>query len=124
MYLSKSDELMERPIRRRLAERVLQLFGSSEDERREYTFNHIAELVDPPSLAVLALVLAELNQRRLLDKVVRVESPETHGGIQDFRSSLDVPEEIHDIYSDRWINVTPENIRIVFRTPLEAVPHA
>jgi hypothetical protein len=44
---------------------------------------------------------------------VRVYSS-TGGGIADFKSSLDIPEEIYDERTGSVLQVTPDKIKILF----------
>jgi len=80
-----------------------------------YTFDHLYHQILPSSVSNLALILAELVQRGLLEKLVRVESPITGGGIEDFPSIEEVPDRIYDFHSDRMIEVEPENLRVLFK---------
>jgi hypothetical protein len=82
-----------------------------------YTFDHLYQEVSPSSPQALSLILSELVQRGFLEKLVRVESPFTGGGIKDFSSVADVPERIYDFHSDREIEVEPDNLRILFKVP-------
>ncbi len=80
-----------------------------------YTFDHLYQEISPSSPTNLSLILAELVRRGLLEKLVRVESPFTGGGIRDFGSVEDVPETIYDFHSDREIEIQPDNLRVLFR---------
>jgi hypothetical protein len=80
-----------------------------------YTFDHLYKEISPSSDNNLALILAELVRRGFLEKLVRVESPYTGGGIKDFSSVEDVPERIYDFHSDREIEVQPNNLRVLFK---------
>jgi hypothetical protein len=96
-----------------LASKILSLFGTS--PKAELTFKHLYERVHPRSAEQLALVLSSLVNEGQLNQFVRVQSPTTHGGLQDFPSILEVPDEIHDIHSDTWIPVAPENMVVMYR---------
>jgi hypothetical protein len=82
-----------------------------------YTFDHLYQEVSPSSPQVLSLILGELTKRGILEKLVRVESPFTGGGIKDFPSVADVPDRIYDWHCDREIEVEPGNLRVLFRIP-------
>lgn len=99
---------------KRLREEILKLFSQSRDKKTVYGFNHLYEIVRPHNATQLALVLAELVKSGELRQFVRVESPQTHNGIEDFSSITDVPAEVHDFYSDSWFNVQPENLRVMY----------
>jgi hypothetical protein len=82
-----------------------------------YTLERLSEIAKPSSYEALALVLGELVQRRILDLVIRVESPGSRGGIGDYHTLLEVPSQIQDWRSDTMIKVTPENLRVLYRIP-------
>jgi hypothetical protein len=104
---------MERERREDLKRRLTELFASSGDS--QFTLRHLDEKLGNISAVSLAIVLAELQEQGLVDRIVRVESPESHGGIKDFTSLDDVPNEIYDWRTQQTIPVTPENITLVFR---------
>lgn len=79
------------------------------------TFNQLVERVSPESPSQLAKLLAELSAARLIDQIIRVESPETHSGIEDFNSIEQVPSTIYDVYTQKYIDVTPSNVIVLFR---------
>ncbi len=84
-------------------------------EERDYTFEHLYRKVRPSSPEVFALILADLVNRGLVTKLIRVESPVGKGGIADFSTLADVPQEIHDWRTDRDLPVQPENLRVFFK---------
>jgi hypothetical protein len=97
-----------------LRTKVIQLFAKPSGEAAVYTFNHLYEKVHPRNASQLALVLAQLVTNGVLRKFVRVQSPRTHDGIADFPSVLDVPAEVHDIYSDTMLDVQPDNLSVMY----------
>lgn len=80
-----------------------------------YSFDHLIDVLAPSSPEALSLLLTELQQRGFVEKIVRVESPSNKGGIGDFRSVADVPEEIYDWRTDRTIAVEPDNLKVLFK---------
>jgi hypothetical protein len=80
-----------------------------------YTFDHLYQEISPSSTKNFALIVSELVQRGFLEKLVRVESPYTGGGIKDFSSVEDVPERMYDFHSDKEIEVQPDNLRVLFK---------
>lgn len=111
---------MSPKAQRSLADHVRSLFAASSQKAPEFTFSHLLQSVEPTSPDELALVLAQLTTSHFLEKIIRVESPETHGGIGDFRSLSEVPQEIHDWRTNQMIDVRPENLVVVFRPGPEA----
>lgn len=107
-----------------LSDRVREVFSTSRQAAPEFTFGHLLQKVSPTSPDELALVLAQLTTGKFLEKVIRVESPESRGGIGDFQSLADVPTEMHDWRTDRIIEVHPENLTVIFRPGPEARKHA
>lgn len=96
-----------------LAQRVRQLFQG--EPRAEYTFPHIVQNVKPGSPEDVAAVLNELTKTAEVEKILRVESPTTHGGIGDYSSAQEIPAEVYDFRADRNIRVRPENVVVIFR---------
>jgi hypothetical protein len=95
----------------------LQKLASNWRPGEVYTFDHLYQEVSPSSPEALSLILGELTRRGILERLVRVESPSTGGGIRDFPSVLDVPDRIYDWRSGREIEVQPDNLRVLFRVP-------
>jgi|SRR5260370_163557 len=98
--------------------RRLQKLASSWQPGEVYTFDHLYREVSPSYAQTLSLVLGELTRRGVLEKLVRVESPFTKGGIKDFASVSDVPERIYDWHSGQEIEVRPDNLRVLFKVRL------
>jgi len=86
----------------------------------ELTINRLYDIISPRSRSSLAYILNELVSSGLLHRIVRIESPVTGGGIADYESITDVPDTIHDIYSDVDIHVNPENIRVLYELDQDA----
>lgn len=82
---------------------------------KELTFNQLVEKLSPFSISEFTRILAELTTSKVIDQVIRVESPETHSGIRDYDSIDEVPEQIYDNYTGQTIDVTPQNIKVFFR---------
>lgn len=80
-----------------------------------YTFEHLIEVLSPSSPEVLSLLLGELQEKGLVEKVIRVESPSKKGGIGDFHSVVEVPDEMYDWRADRTVTVMPENLKVLFK---------
>jgi len=103
----------ELDLRAELKRRLAELF--EQNRKAQFTIRHLESKVHPPSVAALALALAELQQAGVVDRYVRVESPESHGGIEDFASPDDVPDEIYDWRTQQTVPVTPENTAFIFK---------
>ena len=89
--------------------------GAEKGAPREYTFEHLFQLSHAPSVETFSRILTEFVRQGALQKLIRVESPETKGGIKDFPSISAVPEEIFDWRTDRRMIVQPQNLRVIFR---------
>lgn len=83
-------------------------------KKREMTFDHLVSFVAPKSVENLALILGELTRAGIVVRVIRVES-KTQSGIGDFSKLEDVPDRIYDYTSDEDIEVTPANVRVVYK---------
>lgn len=96
--------------------RLESLFKDIQEGREPtYTIEHLYQKIRPSSLETFTLILSELAHRGLIEKIIRLESPTTGGGIADYSTLLDVPDEIYDPRSDRQIEVRPENLRVLFK---------
>ena len=113
MSLPKFDALTSRfPDERHALKGLAELIRSS--KKREMTFDHLVSWLGPKSIENLALILGELTQQGIVARVIRVESP-NHSGIGDFLRLEDIPEHIYDYSSDEEIDVTAENLKIVYK---------
>jgi DNA-binding HxlR family transcriptional regulator len=90
------------------------------EKQQEYTFSALVRLLKPPSAELLALILDELAKQGAIVRVFRLESPFSHGSLQEFKSILDVPDHFYDQDNEREFEVRPENVLSIFRrTDLE-----
>jgi hypothetical protein len=112
----KLDEIIDKfPAEKRTIHRLESVLSKA-TPNQVYTFEHLYNKVSPSSAELLSLVLAELELRGILQKVIRLESPTTRGGLGDYSSIFEVPEVIRDWRSgNREIRVQPENLRVLFK---------
>ena len=96
-----------------LASAVLKFFRNSPRDE-SFTFSFLVDRVRPTSPEKLAIVLSELVLRRAIDRIVRVYSRRTGGGIGDFESTTSVPLEIYDRRADDTFEVAPSDVQILF----------
>jgi hypothetical protein len=92
----------------RYLERYANQAGTELSAKKLYDESH------PSSQRILVRILQRLIDEGVLEQIVRVESDEA-GGIADFPSLGDVPEEIHDWRRDRILHVTPDNLRLIYK---------
>lgn len=59
------------------------------------------------------LALRSFEESGLIKKTLRVESP-TLGGIADFSSLTDVPDEVEDFRTGMYITVTQDNLKTLY----------
>ena len=112
--LSFDDAFSKFPEERESLKRLESLLRTAKGEP-EYTFEHLYHKLHFSSPDVLALVLAELAAMGLVRKLIRVESPIDKGGIADYSSVTEIPEEIHDWRTDQWLHPQPENLRVIYK---------
>ena len=113
MSLPKFEVLTSRfPNEQRALKGLAALVQSS--KKREMTFDHLVSQLHPGSVENLALILAELTHAGIVTRVIRVESS-TQTGIGDFSSLNEIPPRIYDYSTDEDIEVTPANIRVVYK---------
>jgi hypothetical protein len=80
----------------------------------EFTFEYLVHKIDPPSPEDLAAALALLVKDGVLRQTVRVESPVDHGGIGDYASIEEIPNELPDWRTGQDIAVRPEYLRVIY----------
>jgi len=98
-------------------ERLARLFSDAKDKHKSLTLPHLVQLAQkatPISTEKLILALSAIVKHGLAERVVQVESP-AGGGIGNFKSIQEVPDEIYDERQDQWISVEPENVVVVYK---------
>lgn len=101
-----------------LTVRIEQLLENSRNEPdTAFTFERLRELTHATSSAELVIAIQELVEGGKLRTIVRVESPIGKGGIQDFDSTNNLPHEIFDWRSGKQIEISPENVRVLYALP-------
>lgn len=95
--------------------RLVELIKSamSTPGRKEYSPMRLYDLLSPSNYRVLVQILSSAADKELLHKTLRVVSV-SGGGIQDFDSVLDIPIEIFDDRIGRVVEVSPDNIQMIF----------
>jgi hypothetical protein len=83
--------------------------------QQEFTFQKLFQLVRPSSPQALVLILDELVHEGLIRRLFRVESPQSGGGLRDYETLEEIPETLHDWRTDEVTEVTPENVRPIFK---------
>jgi hypothetical protein len=79
-----------------------------------YTVGRLFAVSHPSSKRVLLSILERLVDEGILIRIVRVLSP-ANGGIQDFQSVMDVPDEIFDWRRGVMMEVSPEQIQQAYK---------
>jgi len=94
---------------------VAHLETANPDSRESvYDIARMSSISNIRSPQELARVLAALVRAGMLRQFVRVENG-TGGGIEDFSSLGDVPDEIHDWRNDVTMQVTPDKLRLCYK---------
>jgi hypothetical protein len=114
MSLRGSDSSIADVAGRVLGRRPLERLTGALQPGRELTFEHLVLEVDPVQPEALAAALAMLVRQGAVRQIVRIESPLNHGGIADFASVQEIPDEIYDWRADQTLHVQPENLRVIF----------
>jgi hypothetical protein len=81
----------------------------------EFTLNRLCELVAPNDRDEFAIILGDLARNGLVKLIVRVVSPSTQGGVGDYSTLDEVPKVVHDRRTDTALEVTSENLRIIYK---------
>lgn len=87
--------------------------ASASGRRREYTPARLYDLLRPSNYRVLVQMLSSAAEKGLLHKSLRVEST-SGGGIRDFDSYLEIPLEIFDDRIGRVVEVSQDQIKMIF----------
>lgn len=103
------------PTEREAVGKLEELLSHVPPQHSEFTLNDLCEAVHPRRREVLAAVLGELVRQGVFEQIIRVLSPATLGGIGDFASLESVPRSLHDWRSDTELDVTPANVRIIYK---------
>jgi hypothetical protein len=82
---------------------------------REYSVSRLVDIVAPVTIPKLTSMLELLVEEGVFDRLIRVESPAI-GGIEDFTSIVDVPSEILDSHTGLMLAVTPDRLKLIYRT--------
>ncbi len=92
-------------------------FVRTKAEDDEFTIERLREVFNTDDSLLAAEVVAIMVEKGVLEQFVRVESTLGSGGIDDFPSLLAVPEKIFDWRTQQDVDVTLDNIRIMYRPP-------
>jgi hypothetical protein len=109
--LDASESIYEDRENSELGEDILRLLYRSNGE---YTFPLLFEKLHPESTTALTSTLADLVWNDKIKRIIRVESP-SGGGIKDFGSIEEVPNQIFDWRTDQTLRVRPNNLVTIFR---------
>ncbi len=116
----KLDELTDKyPLERDTIDRLIDLISKDSDSQQAsqpaYTVSRLIEKLSPNSNFVLIEMLSFLVEKGITEKILRVVSPYTNTGLQDYSSIEEIPSEIHDITSDVEFVVSLENIELLYK---------
>lgn len=112
-FLTKSEVLISSfPTEEDSLKKLLELIQES-DSRREYTLERLIDLTSPSSTYIFLRIIEMATRVNVLKKVYRVVS-DTNRGLAEFSSLEDIPEYCFDDSKGFNIEVTPDNIKIVF----------
>lgn len=103
----------EFPAERETLVRLRQLVSSG--RRGEMTLDHLATEVSPHSIESFVRILERLVRSGVLGRVYRLESPSTHGKIDDYKEFSEIPQHTTDWHVDAPIDVTPSDIHVIYK---------
>ena len=103
------------PSEREALGRLEDLLSKQPAVGTEYTLTRLCDLLHPHSQERLASALGDLVRQGVFKLKIRVISPFTQGGIKDFDSLEEIPPSIHDWRSDSELEVTSENLRVLYK---------
>jgi hypothetical protein len=85
----------------------------------EYTLNRLIDKLQPHSTYIFPALISKAIEEGLLKKLIRVESPSL-GGIDEFSSLMDIPNEIYDHHQGLDISVTPSLLKVIYKPIIDA----
>jgi len=112
-YLKYESLVSEFPAEHDTIHKLQALFDSS-NIGVSYSIGRLIDKVAPQSTYYFPTLLRRAEEENLIKRLVRVESP-FMGHIQDFNSISEVPDEIYDQHQGKYILVTPNLIKAVYR---------
>src|SRR5438093_1514311 len=95
--------------------RLARLVSDARAEHRIYSFGHLVKEIEPASPEALALAMSALVENGLVERILRVESPSGRGGVQDFKTLDEIPDELGDWRTETRWRVRPEDIRVIYK---------
>ncbi len=110
-----SSIIGEVPIRSPAREELLRALEEARDAHAELTFEHLSQKAGSPGIERLTLIMANLVRHGLVKQVFRIESPSGLGGIADFDSLSEIPQQIEDWRTNQALDVRPENIVVIYK---------
>lgn len=107
------------PEDRETVERFLEAFNKGLIARKKYySISRIYDLVGPASYFSLASLLAVLATYGMAKKRISVESSKSDYS-EHFYSLEKIPDKIHDLYIDRDVDITPDDIHVEYEFDLD-----
>lgn len=103
------------PLDPRSQRRLEKLVQEATKRRLTLTFEQVLRRVDSIPPEVLSMVLAQLVDLGLAQRVIRVESPTTKVGLGDYDSLEKVPRRLLDHSANQEIDVTPDDLRVLYK---------
>lgn len=110
-----SSIIGEVPIRSPAREELLRALEEARDAHAELTFEQLSQKAGSPGLERLALVMSNLVRHGLVKQKFRVESPSGLGGIEDFDSLSNIPQQIDDWRTNNTLDIRPDNIVVIYQ---------
>lgn len=88
-------------------------FEQMQPGRREYRPNRLYDKLQPSNYRVMVQILSSAADKGLLRRTFRVLS-RSGGGIGEFDSVLDIPQEMYDSRRGLRVEVLPDDIEMIF----------
>lgn len=103
----------EFPSEKDAINRLRDLFQAATPEQ-VYSIGRLIDLIQPTATHYFPTLLRRAEEEDLILGYVRVESP-AMGGIDDFKSIVDIPDQIYDQHQGQNIPVTPDLLKAVYK---------
>lgn len=102
------------PSEKNAIERIERLFS---EKGHEFPLENIYALAQPNSTYALANIMMKLVELGAVQKKFRVISPsDPGGGIGEYSSLIDIPENLYDPRSGLQLDVTPSLIKVIYKS--------
>ena len=104
------------PSERDTIKRLENLLRQGKEQDRVYTASRLTKILEPSSAWTFSFLLKDLASQGLLEQVMRLYST-SGAGLKDFEDLDQIPETFFDHTTDSDIDVSMDDIEVVYKIP-------